>query len=307
MLADDADRPNGTEHDTEEPVTKDWLHRDAIVNGVRLHYVEAGDGPLVLLLHGFPEFWYSWRRQIPALAGAGFRVLAPDMRGFNTSAKPSSVGAYRIEVLAADVVGLIHHVGAERAVVVGHDWGGMVGWFLGMHQPEVLDRLVILNAPHPAAIRREIRSLDQWRRSSYVFAFQLPRLPETLFRAGRYAVMRRALRREPLHPDAFASADIGRYVEAMDQPGALTATINYYRAAFRHLPFRTLGSVRPVTTPTLIIWGDQDRYLAVRLTDGLEGWVPNLRVEHLPDASHWVQNDSPDQVNALLLAFLSET
>src|SRR5579884_3024966 len=161
-----------------------WTHRHASVNGVRLHYVEAGRGPLVVLLHGFPEFWYSWRHQIPALAAAGFRVLAPDLRGYNESDKPPGVAAYGLERVAGDVAALVRHAGERRAAVVGHDWGGGIAWWLAMHRPDVVGRLAVLNAPHPAAFRRELRTPGQLLRSWYVFFFQLPALPEWLFRAG---------------------------------------------------------------------------------------------------------------------------
>src|SRR3954449_2631161 len=160
-----------------------WAHREAVVNGVRLHYVEAGAGPLVVLLHGFPEFWYSWRHQIPALAAAGFRVVAPDMRGYNRSDKPRGVRAYSGDALTGDVAKLIRACGAERAVVVGHDWGAAVAWQFAMAYPALLERLVIMNAPHPARFLRALRTWRQARKSWYMFFFQLPWLPESRFRA----------------------------------------------------------------------------------------------------------------------------
>jgi pimeloyl-ACP methyl ester carboxylesterase len=280
-----------------------WVERYATVNGVRLHYVEAGAGPPVILLHGFPEFWYAWAPQIPALATAGFRVVAPDLRGYNLSEKPVGVEAYRIEHLTADVAGLVRHLGAERAAVVGHDWGGVVAWYLAMREPALVERLVIVNAPHPATLAREIWRPSQLAKSSYVFAFQLPRLPEALFRAGRYWVMRRALRLEPRRPGAFGADDVRRYVAAIDRPGALTSAINYYRAAVRH-PARAAGEVRRIACPTLLVWGSRDHHLSTRLTHGLERWVPDLRIAYLPEASHWVQRDAPERLNRLLVDFL---
>ena len=278
------------------------MHRYAFVNGVRLHYVEAGSGRLVVLLHGFPEFWYCWRHQIGALAAAGWRVMALDLRGYNESGKPAGIESYRIEKLVGDVAGLIAHAGAERAAVVGHDWGGGIAWTLAMREPRLVERLAILNAPHPAAFVRELRTPLQLLRSWYMFFFQLPCLPELLFSAGDYALIERSLRNEAA-PGAFTDADIRAYKKALAQPGALTAAINYYRAAFRH--FRALESDVPtITAPTLLIWGERDRYLGARLTEGLERWVPNLRIEKLPDASHWVQNDAPGRVNELLVGFL---
>lgn len=282
----------------------DWTHHRAFINGLHLHYVEAGTGPLILLLHGFPEFWYSWRHQIPALADAGFRVIAPDLRGYNESDRPAGIRNYRMELLVEDVAGLIRHVGVERAVVVAHDWGGVIAWRLAMDRPELVERLVILNSPHPAAYRRELRNPMQWLRSSYVLFFQLPWLPEWLLGVGNFALLRRVWRRQPLRADAFTAKDIMMYRLALSRPGARTAALNYYRANLRILG-KTLGDIRPIVAPTLLIWGERERYLGIGLTHGLERWVPRIRVERLPDASHWVQNDAPERVNQLILEFLA--
>lgn len=279
-------------------------HQYVTVNGVRLHYVEAGAGPLVLLLHGFPEFWYSWRNQIPALAAARFRVLAPDLRGYNESDKPAGVANYDIDVLVGDVVGLIRHAGAQRAHVVGHDWGGGIAWHLAATHPEALDRLVILNAPHPAAFFRELWTPHQLLKSWYMLFFQLPWLPEWLLRRRNFAFIERMMTHDPVRPGTFSPEEIDAYKQALAQPGALTATINYYRAAVRRNPRTLSGKLNPIDMPTLLIWGERDRYLGLRLTEGLDRWVPNLRVERLPNASHWVQNDAPERVNDLLVDFL---
>ena len=281
-----------------------WTHHEAVVNGVRLHFVEQGEGPLVVLLHGFPEFWYSWRHQIPALAEAGFRVIAPDQRGYNTSEKPSGVRSYRIEHLVDDVAALIQHAGESRAVVVGHDWGGAVAWALATLRPEVVDKLVVLNAPHPQALQREFRRLRQLARSWYIFLFQLPWLPEAAIRFGGYRVLDRGLRREAKRPGAFSDKDIAAYKEALSQPGALTAAINYYRAAVRRSPFESGRMVRQIDVPTLLIWGEQDPYLGLELTADLEQWVPSIRVERIPESSHWVQVDAAERVNKLMIGFL---
>lgn len=291
---------------TPAPLDSLLKHREATVNGVRLHYVEAGQGPLVVLLHGFPEFWYCWRWQLPALAGAGFRVLAPDLRGYNDSSKPSGVASYRIELLCRDVVELIRHAGAARAVVVGHDWGGGIAWETALRYPEVVEKLVVLNAPHPEVFFRELRTLAQLRRSWYMLMFQLPWLPEWQLSRRNFAAFDRLFREGPARQGAYSPVDIQRYKDAFARPGALTAALNYYRAAFRSL-FRRQTPRNPRTElPTLVIWGERDRYLGTRLTEGLSAWVPNLRLERLPAASHWVQNDEPERVNELLLAFLSE-
>ena len=273
-----------------------------------LHYVESGRSdagrPSVVLLHGFPEFWYSWRNQLPALAAAGFRALAPDLRGYNLSPKPPRVRDYRIELLAGDVAALIERDCCGRAHLVGHDWGGVIAWHLAMHRPELIDRLVILNAPHPAAYLREIRRPPQLLRSWYIGFFQTPWLPERTIAANDYASLRRLFRTDPARSGAFTDDDVARYVRAFKEPGALTAAINYYRAALRQGPGHFARSTRPITNPTLLIWGERDRYLVPELTRGLEEWVRNLRVERLPGATHWVQHDEPARVNELLLQFL---
>ena len=283
-------------------------HHEATVNGVRLHYVAAGpaDGRRVILLHGFPEYWYSWRHQLPALARAGVRAVAPDLRGYNRSEKPRGVAAYRVATLTEDVAGLIAHLGTERAAVVGHDWGGVIAWELAARRPNVVDRLVVLNAPHPARLARALRGPAQPLRSWYVAAFQVPWLPERLLATGDYRALREVFRREPTRPGAFTEQDIGRYVAAMRRPGAATATINYYRAAVRErLPHPRRGAtVGTIAVPTLLLWGDRDPHLGVELTRGLERWVPGIRVERFPAASHWLQHDEPDRVSDAILGFL---
>lgn len=278
-------------------------HREARVNGVRLHYVEAGSGPLVLLLHGFPEFWYSWRHQLPALAEAGFLALAPDLRGYNLSDKPTGVNAYRLDKLLADVLGLIQQAGAERVALVGHDWGGVIAWHLAMHDPQVIDKLIILNAPHPAAYRRELRSWKQLLKSWYVFFFQVPRLADQVLGAGDFYWLDRLLRGQPAHREAFTEEDVRRYKQALARPGALTAALNYYRA-LRHPLHRSPQDTVPVAAPTLLLWGERDSYLSVELTEGLNVWVPNLTVVRFPDVGHWIQNEVPERVNRLMIDFL---
>ncbi|BDP42999.1 epoxide hydrolase [Deinococcus aetherius] len=277
-------------------------HHQIVVNGVRLHYVEVGNpqGPLAVLLHGFPEFWRAWERQIEPLARAGFRVVVPDLRGYNLSEKPPGVSAYRVGTLQEDVAALIRALGQGRAHVVGHDWGGIVAWALAIRQPEVVDRLVILNAPHPARARQVARKPAQWRRSWYIFFFQLPWLPERfLHRFGAWAL-------HGTNPQAYTDEDRRLYREAWDQPGAATAMINYYRALRRsRRARRESASGAQVRVPTLVIWGQRDVALLPELADGLDRWVPDLRVVRLPRASHWVMRDEPVRVNNLLVEFLS--
>jgi pimeloyl-ACP methyl ester carboxylesterase len=278
-----------------------FQHDFVSLGGVRLHCVSAGSGPLVVLLHGFPEFWYSWRHQMHALADVGFRAVAPDLRGYHTSDRPLGVRNYAIDLLVTDVAELIVALGSARAIVIGHDWGGFIAWHLALQRPELVERLVILNAPHPAAIRREMRNPRQWLRSWYVFVFQLPGLPEWLLAAGDGALQRRVFGRTPSRPNAFTPEDLQKYREAFPTRRDWTAPVNYYRAAFRYRPSRRLV---PILTPTLLVWAERDPYLGPRLSHGLEPWVPNLRVERLPDVGHWLQNEAPERVNELILRFL---
>ena len=281
-------------------------HRYVDLAGVRLHYVEAGGGPLVVLLHGFPEFWFSWRFQIPALAAAGFRVVAPDMRGYNLSDKPKGVGSYALEGLARDVERLVPALGEERAAIVGHDWGGIVAWAVAILHPGRVERLAILNVPHPERFSRGLRTPRQLLKSSYAFFFQLPWLPERVLRAGDFALVRSVLRNDPVRPGTFGEDDINRYVEALSRPGALTAAINYYRALARRAPAVARALRRRVGAPVMVIWGQRDLFLIPELACPDPEWVPDARVERLPDASHWVQQDRPERVNALLLSFLGD-
>ena len=272
---------------------------------VQLHVEESGQGDPVVLLHGFPEFSFCWRHQLPALAAAGYHAIAPDLRGYNLSDRPLGVRNYRTHDLVADVAALIRKLPSGKAHVVGHDWGGVLAWRLAAKHPELVKKLVVLNAPHPAAYLRTLkRSPRQWLRSWYVLFFQLPWLPERLIRCRDFALFERGWRKDPVTPGAYSDEDIAKYKEALDRPGALTAAINYYRAAMRW-PADLYSEPQFVAAPTLLIWGEKDRYLGLDLTEGLEAWVPDLRVERIPDASHWIQNDVPDVVNRLLVEFLA--
>jgi pimeloyl-ACP methyl ester carboxylesterase len=279
-------------------------HHHADLGDVRLHYVEAGSGPLVVLLHGFPEFWYSWRFQIPVLVEAGFRVVVPDMRGYNLSDKPPKVGDYHVESLGRDVERLIRACGAESAAVVGHDWGGVAAWLVAMRHPEAVEKLAILNCPHPGRFLRGLWDPRQLRKSWYMCALQVPGPPGKFVQESIFAWFKSNFRTDPVRPGTFTEEDIRRYAEAMTRPGVLTATTNYYRALFRRTPPQSRRLLRRVEAPVLVIWGEKDRYLGAGLAEPETSWVSNARVERLPGASHWVQQDSPDKVNALLLEFL---
>jgi epoxide hydrolase 4 len=275
---------------------------NAKIGDVRLHYVEAGQGPLVVLLHGFPEFWYGWRQQIQPLAAAGFRVVAPDMRGYNLSSRPDAVSAYDIDPLTDDIRGLIHERGAESALLVGHDWGGSVAWAIAMNHPEVVDRLAILNAAHPRKLSQGLHHPGQLRRSWYFF-FDLPDLPETVVHADHWHFFRHFLR--DARP-AFTPEQTDRYIEAWSQPGAATGMINYYRSSVRTPPKQAEAALRPISAPTLVIWGERDRYLGPELAEPDHDDVPNLdRVERMPDASHWIHHDEAERSTQLLIDFFA--
>ncbi|HEX4962847.1 MAG TPA: alpha/beta hydrolase [Thermoanaerobaculia bacterium] len=279
-------------------------HRTFSVNGVRLHAVEAGpaDGPLLILLHGFPEFWYGWRRQIGPLAAAGFHVLAPDQRGYNLSGKPRRVASYGLDRLAGDVVALIGQAGAAKAHVVGHDWGGVVGWWLGTRHPESVDRLALLNIPHPLVMERTLwHSSVQRKKSHYIFFFQLPWLPEHAFRRHGFAYAEKALRASS-RPGTFSDEDVALYKEAWSQPHAVRSMIHWYRAALRARP-RVPPNPR-VSVPTLLIWGTRDRSLGQEMAEPSLALCDHGRLELIPEATHWVQLEEPERVNRLLVEFL---
>ncbi len=274
------------------------------VGEVELHAVEAGTGPLVVLLHGFPEFWWSWRHQIPALVAAGFHVVAPDLRGYNLSDRPVRVADYGLRHLTADVAGVVRAMGERKAHVVGHDWGGGIAWEFAMLHPEMLGRLAILNAPHPMRLQRALfRSFSQLKKSGYMFYFQLPKLPERFLRADDFRNLRRSLSlgrngRVPME-------EIQPYVDAARRADGLTGGLAYYRAMMRDLVTGRVPKPVPIEAPVLVIWGEKDPFLGRELAEPSSSWVKDVRVEFLPNASHSVQLDEPERVSALLAAFLA--
>ncbi len=281
-------------------------HRSILTNNVTLHVVQAGpeSGPLVILLHGFPEFWYGWRHQFDFLAAAGYRVWAPDQRGYAQSEKPGGIAAYNVDQLAADVVGLIDAAGRERAILIGHDWGASVAWWTANKYPARLERLVILNVPHHSVMRRAmLQNRRQTLRSWYIFFFQLPWLPETLARAFSFAALTRLLTRTS-RPGTFGPADLARYREAWAPRGALTAMINWYRAMMRRAAVMRLPS-RRITVPTLMIWGTHDVALGRELAQPSIDLCDHGRLVFIEQAGHWVQHEEPERVNQLVGEFLT--
>lgn len=278
--------------------------RRVATNGITLNVAEAGpeDGPLVVLLHGFPEDWYGWRHQIGPLADAGYRVVAPDQRGYGASDKPRGVASYRLDALVADLVGLVDACGRDRAAVVGHDWGGIVAWAAIERHPDRFGRAVVLNAPHPAVMQRALRQdLAQICRSWYAFGFQLPALPEWLLRRKNYRLLERGLTATS-RPGAFSHADLELARSAWGQPGALRAMIHWYRAAARscRLPLPE----PPIATPTLILWGARDHALGPGLARLSFAQCRDARIEWFPEATHWIAHEEPERVNRSVLDFL---
>lgn len=280
----------------------DFVERFIDLPDLRMHYVEAGppDGESVILLHGFPEFWYSWRFQIPALAAAGFRVIAPDQRGYNLTAKQ---GPYLLDTLTADIAHLQDALGLSSSYIAGHDWGGVVAYAFAARLPGRTRKLAVLNAPHLNVYLEHTRRFSrQVRLSWYVYYFQIPWLVEWTLRRRNYEAMRAAFRSLPA--DLMTPVDLQRYVEAWSQPGALSAMVGWYRQNTRAmLRARMRVPRQDITAETLVIWGERDFALEKSLNDDLPKYIPHVRVHYLPQASHWVQMHAPNEVNALLLDF----
>ena len=286
-------------------------HAYAEVNGIRMHYVSAGQGELILFLHGFPEFWYEWRKQLPDF-GRDHLAVAPDLRGYNLTSKPPNVDDYAMPLLVEDVRALAAHLGHDKFTLVGHDWGGAIAWSFAIAHPECLRQLIIINAPHPAIFHRELReSAAQQKASQYMLVFRSP-MAEDLLSANSYSMLERAVMSEGLSKGYFTEADRKAYIEAWSIPGALTGSLNYYRAA-RLGPPSGDGQPQPppdlaaitVRVNTLVIWGEQDTALLPGNLEGLEKVVPKLRIERIPEGTHWVVHERPADVNKLIRGFLS--
>jgi epoxide hydrolase 4 len=282
----------------------DLEHTYIETNGIKLHVVQAGpkSGVPVVLLHGFPEFCYGWRSQIPALAEAGCRVIAPDQRGYNLSDKPKGVKNYRVDELVKDVIGLIDALGYEKVNLVGHDWGANVAWILAYKHPERLHKLCIMNAPHPNVMRRFLmRDFEQMRRSWYVMLFQLPWIPEAGMRRDNWRGAVSALRGSgKIH--TFTNEDIVKYKEAWAQPEAMTSMINWYRAIFRNISW--VSKEMRIKVRTLMMWGMKDFALSHRMARPSMDYVDEGNLILFPEATHWVQHDEAEAVNHYLVDFL---
>jgi pimeloyl-ACP methyl ester carboxylesterase len=290
--------------------TERWNHNFVEVNGIRIHYVSAGEGPLMLLLHGFPEFWYSWRHQIPVFS-KNFRVVAPDMRGYNKTDKPPKIEDYSATNLISDVAGLIHNLAPDdkKAILVGHDWGGAIAWMVAMFQPLLIEKLIILNVGHPGTRNRKgFLDFDQMKRSWYMFFFLMPEVPEEVFSRNDYEILSKMVFDTAKRKGAFTKDDIERYVSSWKEPGALTGAINYYRAIANSQYWKELGKPRNyplIKAPTLQIWGEDDPFLGKQLTEGTGEFIDApYSLKFIPNCGHWVEQEAPDEVNKLILDFV---
>ncbi|KAM3101388.1 alpha/beta fold hydrolase [Phormidesmis sp. 146-12] len=279
-----------------------WQHDRIFTNGIHLHYVTQGNGPLMLFLHGFPEFWYSWRKQIPEFS-QDYKVVAPDLRGYNESDKPPELAAYAMSELVADVKGIIEGLGYDHCILIGHDWGGAIAWNFAYAHPTMVEKLIILNLPHPAKFAQGLKTPQQLLRSAYIFFFQIPVLPEVLIQLGDYQAIASVLPAMSVNKNAFAAEDIEAYKDAFAKRGTLTSALNYYRNSFRQ--GLTREDWRTLEVPTLMIWGEDDTALGKELTYGTDKYVRDFQIKYIPNCGHWVQQEKPQLVNDYIREFIS--
>ncbi|WP_152549369.1 alpha/beta fold hydrolase [Geomicrobium sp. JCM 19038] len=274
------------------------------VNEINLNVASAGDldGKPIILLHGFPEFWYGWRKQIEPLAKAGYHVIIPDQRGYNESDKPTGRRAYQLDELRNDLVGLIKSIGKGKVTVIGHDWGGAVAWHLATTHPELIKRLITINIPHPAVFPKVLlTSPMQWLRSSYMAFFQLPEIPERFLEAGDFSYMSEALKMSS-NPGTFTESDLEVYEASWRQPGAMTAMLNWYRGMPQSI--KSMDLVVEVTVPTKMIWGVGDHFLSTKLAKESQSLLRNGEGVFIGGATHWVHLEQPELVNQHILSFI---
>ena len=280
-----------------------WIHNNAVTNGVRLHYVEQGEGPLILLLHGFPEHWYSWRHQIGPLAEAGYRVVAPDLRGYNLSEKPR--GGYDIKTLTKDVRGLIRALGERSATVVGHDWGGIIALQFPIDYPKACDRLIVMNAP---LVRSRYWQRDNYPNNLYALVMHLPFLAKRRMWGDVDAAVRQIFHSVSGGNEPWTDEDYEEFARALKQPGALDAAMKYYRNIYWPDWFLTWPDRNErINCPTQFIWGAKDRAVRLEFMDEAAAQVNHLRTHVVQEAGHWVQQEQPAEVTAAMLDFLSNS
>jgi pimeloyl-ACP methyl ester carboxylesterase len=301
-----------SEGQKKEAKTPMFKHEYADVNGVRLHYVTAGKGKLIMFVHGFPEFWYEWKNQL-AEFGQDYQAVAPDMRGYNLSSKPEGVDQYQVKNMVEDLRALAEKLGHKQFTLIAHDWGGAIAWAFAIAHPDYLEKLVIINAPHPGVFQRELRDNPaQQKASSYMLLFRSEQAEQTLS-ANNYALLVQIVLGEGLKNGVFSEEDKKAYIEAWSQPGALTGGLNYYRAARVGPPTQgdpnaaNFAAGMPslnVNVPTLVVWGEKDTALLTGNLEGLDKYVPNLTIKRIPDGTHWVIHEKPALVNAYIREFI---
>jgi len=287
----------------------------AEVNGVRLHYVSKGEGKLIMFVHGFPEFWAEWENQLEEF-GKDYQAVALDMRGYNLSSKPEDLGAYHVTDLIEDLRALAEHLGHEKFIMVAHDWGGAVAWSFAMRHPQWLEKLIIINAPHPIIFARELlENPDQQKASRYMLTFRSPEA-EQIFSENDYEMLLKALFEFGTKWE-MTEAVRQKYIEAWSQPGALTGGLNYYRVSPLYPPTskEDEDSIKgimdlphemvEVKVPTLVIWGEKDQALLPTNLDGMQDYVEDLTIKRIPDGTHWVIHEQPELVNSLIRNFIS--
>lgn len=290
---------------SQSQLEKSLQHKYINTNNIRLHYVTQGEGELILFLHGFPEFWYSWRYQIPEFS-QHYKVVAVDLRGYNDSDKPQGVEAYNLTELHRDIEGIIRGLGYKNCILVGHDWGGGLAWSFAHSFPQMVNKLIVLNFPHPAKFMQGIQTnFQQMLRSSYMALFQLPIIPEFLFQLNDYYLVASAFIDNAIDKTAFSPKDLEAYKNAAAKRGALTAMINYYRALLQLPPKQFQWD--KLTIPTLLIWGENDSFLGKELTQDTQAYVQDLQIKYIPNCSHWVQQEKPELVNQHMADFLRNT
>ena len=287
-----------------------WSADDfANINGIKMHYVTIGEGPLIVFLHGFPEFWKSWKHQI-SFFSKKFKVVALDMRGYGETERPIQVGEYRIEKLARDVTELIDSLGQKKATVVGHDWGGAVAWATAMMNPSFVEKLIVMNAPHPAIVQRNaFRNYAQMQKSWYMFFFLLEKAPEKVLSSNNFEILKHMFEISIKRKDRFSLSDIEEYVSSWSKEGGITGGLNYYRANLNEEFWGNLGESIPfpkIKIPTLQIWAEDDMFLGKELTEGTKEFVVDapFSLNVIPNCGHWVQQEAPEEVNQIMEEFL---
>jgi pimeloyl-ACP methyl ester carboxylesterase len=284
-----------------------WTHATVETNGIRMHYVEQGSGFPILLLHGFPELWYSWRHQIPALAEAGFRVIAPDLRGYGESDKPYEIGAYDIQHLVGDLAGLLDALDIDKTVIVGHDWGGIIVWQFALMHPERVEAVIALNTPFIP--RAPISPIEAFKaapdgRFNYILHFQEEGVAEREMEADLEGTLRTVMRSTAGNAEAITDDDIAVFAEAF-RKGGLRGPINFYRNFHKNWETTEDLAGKQVMVPTLMITAEKDPVLKPEMADGMERFVPNVRFHHVKDSGHWTQQEQPDEVNRAMIDFLA--